>query len=174
MDRQSPQKYQIVNAPETNLAETYKLIADIYGESTSFCDTFEQKYPSIDSYADFLSRDKNLSLKLFALHQGSPVGFLFLSPQKPLYLQHTAYFSMGIRLSHQGQGLGKALVQQMLQQRPQQTEIIYLMVREDNSSAIKLYQNFDFNTAATLEKDTKIGDHYYDGRLMRKSFILPS
>ena len=47
-------------------------------------------------------------------------------------------------------------------------EIVYLMVRVDNLSAVKIYQQKGFETVATLEKDTKIGSQYFDGILMRK------
>jgi ribosomal protein S18 acetylase RimI-like enzyme len=47
-------------------------------------------------------------------------------------------------------------------------EIVYLMVRADNFAAVKLYQQKSFETVAKLEKDTKIGNHYFDGILMRK------
>jgi ribosomal protein S18 acetylase RimI-like enzyme len=42
------------------------------------------------------------------------------------------------------------------------------MVRADNFAAVKLYQQKDFETLATLEKDTKIGNQYFDGILMCK------
>ena len=42
------------------------------------------------------------------------------------------------------------------------------MVRADNFAAVKLYQQKGFETLATLEKDTKIGNQYFDGILMCK------
>jgi len=42
------------------------------------------------------------------------------------------------------------------------------MVRADNFATVKLYQQKGFETLAKLEKDTKIGNQYFDGILMRK------
>jgi RimJ/RimL family protein N-acetyltransferase len=47
-------------------------------------------------------------------------------------------------------------------------EIVYLMVRSDNEAAIRLYRNAGFEQLAVLDRDTKIGDSYRDGILMRK------
>jgi ribosomal protein S18 acetylase RimI-like enzyme len=42
------------------------------------------------------------------------------------------------------------------------------MVRSDNDPAIRLYRNAGFEQLAVLDRDTKIGDSYRDGILMRK------
>ena len=47
-------------------------------------------------------------------------------------------------------------------------EIVYLMVRSDNEAAIRLYRHAGFEQLAVLDRDTKIGDSYRDGILMRK------
>jgi RimJ/RimL family protein N-acetyltransferase len=47
-------------------------------------------------------------------------------------------------------------------------EIVYLMVRSDNEAAVRLYLNAGFEQLAVLDRDTKIGDSYCDGILMRK------
>ena len=42
------------------------------------------------------------------------------------------------------------------------------MVRSDNEAAIRLYRHAGFEQLAVLDRDTKIGDSYRDGILMRK------
>ncbi|HDS44522.1 MAG TPA: N-acetyltransferase [Methanomicrobia archaeon] len=46
-------------------------------------------------------------------------------------------------------------------------EILYLMVRADNEPAIRLYKKMGFEVVAILSRDTRIGDAYFDGLLMR-------
>ena len=47
-------------------------------------------------------------------------------------------------------------------------EILYLTVRADNIAAIRLYERCGFEKLARLERDTQIGDKYYDAVLMRR------
>jgi len=42
------------------------------------------------------------------------------------------------------------------------------MVRLDNAPAVCLYKKMGFEELAVLSRDTKIGDAYFDGLLMRK------
>ena len=42
------------------------------------------------------------------------------------------------------------------------------MVRADNVSAVRLYERNGFDSLASLAGDTKIGEQYFDGILMRK------
>ena len=46
-------------------------------------------------------------------------------------------------------------------------EIAYLMVRADNTAAVKLYEATGFTRLAVLERDTRSDGRYYDGLLMR-------
>jgi ribosomal protein S18 acetylase RimI-like enzyme len=88
---------------------------------------------------------------------------------------------MGLSPSTRGQGLGAQLLQLTLERirsenqalkrdvpKGQGIEILYLMVREDNKTAISLYRKVGFEQVAVLHKDTKISDDlYYDGIMMR-------
>lgn len=98
--------------------------------------------------------------------------------------------TMGLSPSVRGQGLGEGLLRlaiervrsenlSLLQQGDhrcgQGIEILYLMVREDNKSALGLYSKLGFEKVCILHKDTKISDYlYYDGIMMRLFIGAPS
>jgi len=70
----------------------------------------------------------------------------------------------------QGRRLGSLMLQAALDRAAAERiiEIVYLMVRSDNDAAIRLYRNAGFEQLAVLDRDTKLGDSYRDGILMRK------
>jgi [ribosomal protein S18]-alanine N-acetyltransferase len=71
----------------------------------------------------------------------------------------TAYIaSIAVDLAYQGQGLGRLLMETVMEQFIQAgAHTIGLHVREDNASAIHLYQSLGFITIDTLP------DYYEDG-----------
>jgi hypothetical protein len=42
------------------------------------------------------------------------------------------------------------------------------MVRADHETAVALYATAGFERLATLQRDTRIGERYFDGLLMRR------
>jgi ribosomal protein S18 acetylase RimI-like enzyme len=108
------------------------------------------------------------------------VGFVKVTPNKVERLTHTADITMGLHPNACGKGLGRRSLEATIerlnvlieQRRPKAlpvVEILYLMVREDNVIAIRMYEKVGFEKVAVLNRDTKISnDLYYDGILMRK------
>jgi ribosomal protein S18 acetylase RimI-like enzyme len=161
----------IVSEAKLDQAEAiFHLLKEIYGSSDQFCESLgvsisnaEKMYDEIDHYK------KSPSSAFFVLTvEGELAGFLQLQGREATKLRHTCDLTMGIHPKFRKCGLGKALLKSSLERRPSEIEIIYLMVRGDNEAAIHLYQSFDFNKIAVLERDTKIGSDYFDGVLMRK------
>lgn len=162
---------EIVEANCVGTDDLFDTLKQIYSSSSTFSQLFESKYPKVsDLESDILSTIK-CGLFLVARSDNKILGFLKLSPQKDSFLQHTAFFSMGVRAEVQGKGVGKQLMSAMLDRRSPTIEIIYLMVRGNNERAIGLYEKFGFNKVAILPKDTKVDGKYFDGVLMSRSFI---
>jgi ribosomal protein S18 acetylase RimI-like enzyme len=101
---------------------------------------------------------------------GLPVAYLTIRPRSQSRLQHTADLNMGVAYPARGHGFGSLILQAGLEctSASSELEIIYLMVRSDNLPAIHLYKKMGFEELAILNHDTKIGDTYFDGILMRK------
>jgi ribosomal protein S18 acetylase RimI-like enzyme len=101
---------------------------------------------------------------------GRPVAYLIIRPRRQSRLRHTADINMGVARSARGQGLGSLVLQAGLERASasSELEILYLMVRSDNMPAIRLYKKMGFEELTVLSRDTKVGDAYFDGLLMRK------
>ena len=161
----------IKSSRDVNLSDLYKVMENIYGSSSAFSEEFLEKYPSIDRLESEIKSVDESDRHWVAVSDGKICGFLFLVAQSASKLRHTAFFSMGVASGCQGRGIGSALLEHMIENKSNDTEIIYLMVRADNQSAIRLYEKFQFSDVALLPNDTKIGDQYFDGLLMSRSFL---
>ena len=154
------------------VANAFALIESIYAESDAFAAEFADEYPSVAALSEHLSELKARPGSLFLIARGAlePTGFLFVTPRMQTKLRHTAELNMGLRHADRGKGVGNQLVSAALSQLKAQgiIEILYLMVRADNIAAIRLYEGHGFEALATLARDTKVGERYYDGILMRR------
>ena len=155
-----------------DVGNIYDLVSDVYATSEGMSEALEDKYPMLESFqqdvADLLSRPG--AIALVAEREGTLLGYLTVKPRNQAKLRHTSELNMGVHHLARGQGVGKALLVEALRQAEEsaELEIIYLMVRADNTSAVRLYETMGFEKMAILDHDTKIGDSYYDGLLMRR------
>ncbi|MFT3847496.1 MAG: N-acetyltransferase [Propionivibrio sp.] len=95
---------------------------------------------------------------------------MHVEPRGPRKLRHTAELTMGVSPEARGLGIGRELLDAALDKLRTDNiiEILYLTVRADNIAAIRLYERCGFEKLTLLERDTQIGDRYYDGVLMRR------
>jgi ribosomal protein S18 acetylase RimI-like enzyme len=155
-----------------DIAEIYSLVSDVYTTSEGMSESLEEKFPTLESFAQYVkvlaARPGNLALVAEA--GGELHGYLTVMPRYQAKLRHTSELNMGVHHGARGHGIGKLLLEEALKRVRASgiLEIIYLMVRADNTSAIKLYENRGFNHLAILKNDTKTPKGYYDGWLMRK------
>jgi ribosomal protein S18 acetylase RimI-like enzyme len=152
--------------------EVYALVSDVSTTSDMMSETLEEKFPTCESFQRYMTglESRPGSVALVAEVDGELCGYLTILPRYPAKLRHTSDLTMGVHHAARGQGIGKLLLKEALQ-RAQESgvlEIIYLMVRADNTAAIRLYETMGFDQCALLRNDTKTPDGYYDGCLMRK------
>lgn len=160
---------------EHNAKEAYALVRDVYQSSAFMSDDFDRKFPDDDTFHKhyFGILKQAGSFFLIAKIDDRPVGYVCVEANPALRLCHTSSLNMGIVENYRGRGLGRKLLDAAIRRADTEKiiEIIYLMVREDHAGAIKLYESSGFEKLAFLEKDTRIGNEYFTGILMRK-FIL--
>jgi putative acetyltransferase len=169
-----------MNAPEPLVKDfccfsendLYALFVDVYSSSDAMSEILTDKYPDPQSLGRDLATIKNLAgaVTLAAEIDRKPVAYVIAQPRSQARLRHTADLNMGVACSMRGQGLGQIVLRTSLDQirAASVIEIVYLMVRSDNAPAIRLYEKTGFETVAVLDRDTKIGDAYFDGILMKK------
>ena len=152
--------------------DLYTLFEDVYALSETMSETLEEKYPNPHCLVDDLKVLTRLpgGLALAAEMDSKPMAYAFLRPRKQSRLRHTAELSMGVAQAARGMGLGRLVLNTVLDRCRDAAiiEIVYLMVRADNVSALRLYERSGFESLAILTGDTKIGECYFDGVLMRK------
>lgn len=151
--------------------EARRLLRDIHESADTFAVNFDDEFPSAEAFDRFLRDLRRRPGALFLVARGTSglLGFLLVEPRRAGKLRHAADLHMGVRAETRGQGAGSALLAAALDRLNAQTdvEIVYLMVRADNESALRLYRRHGFQLLATLPRDTKANGRYYDGLLMR-------
>lgn len=161
-----------VNADHAGLGTLYALLADVYATSDHMSDDFVTRYPDEAALAGELAAvlARPGGLVLVAGPAAMPDAYVIVEPRPQARLRHTADLSMGVRSAARGRGIGHALIHAALEKLAAAgiVEIVYLMVRADHSAARQLYASAGFECLATLERDTRIGDRYCDGVLMRR------
>jgi ribosomal protein S18 acetylase RimI-like enzyme len=153
-------------------AELFAIIRHIYLTSGFMSDDFDQKFSGIgqfDNYYRDILRQPG-SFLLVAMTGNRPVGYLVVEACKATRRSHTANLNMGIIENFREKGIGKQLVNEALRRVEDEgvIRIIYLMVRTDHMGAVRLYETAGFEKLVKLVKDTKIGNDYFDGLMMRK------
>lgn len=165
---------KIADGHSEDINHLYELTREVYSTTDKFCSSFEELYPVPSEFGDFLADLKRRpgSVFLVARDDSDLLGYLTVEPRVPSKLRHTADLNMGVSSLARGQGAGRALLDSAIAkvQHQQVIEILYLMVRSDNEPAIRLYNQTGFELVATLNRDTKIAQNYYDGLLMRQFF----
>lgn len=151
--------------------DLFELIRSVYESTDAFAADFAEEYPSpsvLRIRLDEIWRRPG-SLCLVARDGIILSGFLFVAPRSASKLRHTADLNMGVRAEARGKGVGGRLLSTALSRLRSEgiIELLYLMVRADNTSAVRFYRKHGFEELATLAEDTKIGGQYYDGILMR-------
>ena len=150
-------------------AALYDLIMAVYSHNDFMSQTFAERYPDIGVF----EREMVGALVLVAEENQFLLGYLMISAHLPARLRHTAELTMGVAPAAQGRGVGRRLLENafaILRERGE-IEILYLHVRADNTAAVRLYESVGFERLCVLDRDTKIGDNYFDAILMRKLFV---
>jgi len=154
------------------VGQLYAIMRHIYLTSDFMSDNFDEKFPTIGSFKSYFSNllKRKGSFLQVAIFEQKPVGYIILETNAAGRLSHTAWLNMGVVDIFRGKGIGQLLVGAALEKARSQhnIEIVYLMVRSDHVGAVRLYKKAGFEQLALLEKDTKIGDEYFDGILMRR------
>lgn len=104
------------------------------------------------------------SLFLVAEINGEIVGNLSFNGGKRKRTRHAGEFGVSVSQDHWGLGLGRALIEYLIEWAKMSGIIrkINLRVRTDNDNAIKLYKSLGFETEGRLTRDFIINNEFID------------
>ena len=104
---------------------------------------------------------------------GSIVGMIHLSNGHRRRIAHTSEFGMSVSRPFRDQGIGRLLIQALLDWARENTVIekISLKVHGDNSRAIHLYKTLGFVEEGCLKKEIKYGPNQYVDVLLLSKFV---
>jgi RimJ/RimL family protein N-acetyltransferase len=134
--------------------------------------TFGPEGPGIseEEERDYLDRVgvADNSLAIVALAGGRIVGSLTFDGGRRPRLRHAGEFGISALQEYAGQGLGRALIEYMLDwaRRSGVVRKINLKVRPDNSPAIRLYERMGWVHEGRTTRDTLIDGEFTDCLLM--------
>ncbi len=121
-----------------------------------------------DLYRGFSAGDASTSIVAELMEpQSRIVAMAGLKQFGPSFLRHVAYLGIGVHPSFQAQGVGRALMQALLDHAKLcGIERLELYVRSDNVRAHSLYRAFGFSYEGTRRKFVKIaGGTYIDDQI---------
>jgi ribosomal protein S18 acetylase RimI-like enzyme len=150
----------------------HDLVRDVYTTSDQMSETLDDRFPDPSTLAAEIADVCRRAGALFLVAEAGsrPVGYLVVKPRLQARLRHTADLQIGVHSARRGQGIGRRLLDEALRrvEREDVLEIVYLMVRADNRSALALYAASGFERLATLQRDIRIDGRHFDGVLMRR------
>ena len=103
------------------------------------------------------------ALVLLAEHEGAPIGLLNFLPSDRKRLSHGGTFGITVLREFRGQGVGRALIEQLLawaRANPGVTRV-GLSVLSDNEPAIVLYRKLDFIEEGRRINYVRMGENEY-------------
>lgn len=112
--------------------------------------------------------DDDNSMMLLALKGHEIIGQIHYSGQKRKRVRHVGEFGMTVAKAYWGQGIGRALLESMIEwaKASPYCEKINLRVRDDNINAIALYRSMGFKVEGLLKRDMKINGEFVDAMMM--------
>jgi RimJ/RimL family protein N-acetyltransferase len=163
-------RVRIRRAEPDDAAAILAYLGRVGGESINL--TFGAEGPgfSEQEQREYLTRVSaaDNSLAIVALAGDEIIGSLTFDGGRRARLRHVGEFGISVLQSYAGQGLGKALLEYMLEwaERGGVVRKINLKVRVDNLSAIRLYEQMGWIHEGRTSRDTLIDGEFNDCLLM--------
>lgn len=110
----------------------------------------------------------NTGVYFVAEYKDQLVGHAFLEPYVLKSLSHVADLNIAVHLGWQGKGIGRKLLEQIIEwaKNSPVIEKIELKVRASNTAAILLYKKMGFQEEGRLKNRVKVNGYYMDDILM--------
>lgn len=157
---------RITRAKLDDAPKTIEYMNYIAGESDHFPFSENEFNRTVEEEEIFIKwlRLQNRSAMFVGKINGEIVSIGNISSEQRKRISHHSEIALSVKSKFCSQGIGRLMLNEMINfaKTSRETEILHLMVKEDNEYAIKLYESFGFKEFGRFEKYFKINDKYYD------------
>lgn len=146
-------------------------IAAVMSDESVYAGTLQPPHASHQQWRDRLAAFEPAKYALVAEIGGRVVAHAGLFLNERLRQRHVAMLGIGVAAAHQRQGVGTALLRELLRTADGWLNVlrVELTVYTDNAQALALYRKFGFEIEGTLRanalRDGRYVDSYQMGRL---------
>jgi ribosomal protein S18 acetylase RimI-like enzyme len=141
-------------------------------DSAAFGSSYEESLKKADE--EWKKKIENPKSYIFVARDGDNFfGMAAAYQEEGEKVEHIAYvWGMYVRDSYRGKGIGKKLMQAVLDELQANSKIkkANLNVNTKQATAVKMYGSLGFKIAGTLHRELKEGEEYFDEYLMEKMF----
>lgn len=169
--RLSEDLYIDIQAPrEEDAPRMIEYLNRVGGESDNLLfgkDEFTLTIEQEEAWIRTMNASQN-SQALIAIAEGEIVGIGAFTSNARDRIAHHGEIALSVRKDYWNKGIGLELMKQLIQFARDNgvTEIIHLGVRQDNHTAIRLYQKLGFHEIGRFPRYFKINGQYFDEILM--------
>ena len=162
---------EIVRAVPADAEETLEYLKIVGGESDNLTFGSEGFPMTVENEAKYIASMEGSKTKVMyvAKENGRIVGEASYNSYTRPRLKHRGEFGITVLRSHQGRGIGTALMEKILEfaRDVAENEIVSLEVRSDNAAAIHLYEKLGFRKVGRFEGYLKINGELIDCDIMQ-------
>jgi len=156
----------IKEATITDAERIIDYINQVSGETDNLTFGYDEFKMSVEEEIEYLKNIQQTptSLYLIALVSNQIVGSLNFTAGTRPRISHSGEFGVTVLKDYWNNGIGKALIKQLIYQSKQNGIIkkINLIVRSDNKRAIFLYKKLGFKTEGLITREFQIDGKFYD------------
>jgi len=156
--------------------EDYELVCEVFADESAYSGTLQTPFPSKDRWRKTMAEPADGDYLLLAFVDGKVAGHAGIHPVgKSPRRAHARMLGMAVKSEFQGQGVGSALMQALLDLADKWLTVtrVELTVFTDNERALGLYRKFGFEIEGTHRayalRDGKYADTYAMARIRRKA-----
>lgn len=172
----SGKTYFIRSAHGKDAAKVLATAREIIGERVYSVTTPEEYFIQLEEEIGFLEsyrKDPNRLFIVAETEEREIVGTLDFAPGFLMRHRHWGEFGMGVLASFRGEGIGRALLETLLnwtKERPNLKKVC-LSVHAGNIPAIELYKKLGFEIEGVKRLDTCFGPGQYEDAVLMAKFL---
>lgn len=164
------ESFLIRNAKRSDAKKILDYVQTISGETdflTFGPGEFRLTTAQEENFLDSISKQKN-ALYIVAEIDGKVVGSLNFTAGTRPRTEHIGEFGVSVLKEYWGNGIGTELIRYLIEwsNHTRLVRKIDLIVRQDNDSAIRLYQKLGFTEEGVITRELQINGRFYDALRM--------